>query len=99
MSTYVLGDNEPMEITLTSGGTPVDLTGASVSVRARQRNGGTVTTSGTVTGTGTVSVTWASGALAEGLHDIAVVVTFGGGAIRTYPSNGAWPQVNVISRP
>ena len=88
MSTFSVADTAPdFTATLTSDGTPVNLTGATVEVRFMKPSGVALHKAGTI-GTpllGTVTYTWVTGDLSEpGSWSWEVRVTYASGRIQTF---------------
>ena len=91
MILFVTGDTAPtLSGTLTAGTTPVVLTGATLAVHLRQPDGVTITRAGVVTdaAAGAWAYTWQAAELAVGTWACEVQVTYAGGAIQTFPTDG-----------
>jgi hypothetical protein len=88
MIVLVQNDTKPdLLLKLRSGGGPVNLTGASVTLSIRKPSGAVLSKSAAISGSataGTVTVGWGDGDLDEvGPHTADVVVDFGAGAVQT----------------
>lgn len=73
-------DSFVLDVPITDNGTPLNLTGATITARAEGPNGAIVTPATSVPVAGTVRISTAAGALAEGVWRIVLTVALAGGA-------------------
>jgi hypothetical protein len=103
-SVYVGDDKVPWDVTITDAfGNYVDLTGASIAVKARIRNQSVAEASFAGSVIGTTPQTQArrliaNGDFAEGHYDAVFVATLAGGEVVTWPPNRQL-FLQVIARP
>ena len=93
LGTVTIGEGDTLPVltaTLSAGGTPVNLTGASVQLRLRLAAGGTLAKNAVLVtpADGIVSVTFAANDLPSGRHRAQFVVTYGSGDIQSFPNTG-----------
>lgn len=89
MAAFTVGDTSPdLTGTLTSNGTPVNLTGASLAVHVRKADKTTVITlTGAIVDApaGKWSAPWGANDLSQaGTHRVEVQVTYSGGKVQTF---------------
>lgn len=88
MATFTVGDTAPdLTGTLTSNGTPVNITGAALAVHVRKPDATTVTLTGVIVDalTGRWSAAWGASDLSKsGTHHVEVQVTYSSGKIQTF---------------
>jgi hypothetical protein len=91
----ILGDTEQITLALTSSGVVVDLAGATAVILGR-RGDSTFSAAATISG-GSVSCDQPP-ELTTGDWRLQAVVTFAGGAVRTYPNTSAFVPLRVSAR-